>query len=391
LLQVGVFINFFGNGLVAPYLVVYLHFVRGIPLAAAALAPALGGVTATTSGLLAGVLIDRLEPRTCLCVAMTANACAYLLYTGVHFTWEAFLVGLAVGAGTGTYGPSSQALLAGIVAPAQRAAALSQQRMSAVLGLSVGGAMGGLIVAVLPAQGYVWLLVLDSATFLAFAGLGLLLPNPHPHTQTSTGGYATAVGDGRLRLLAAANLTLVAAGVAPMMWVLPAFARGHVDVPAAGIGLMYAVNAGVILTCQLAITRVASARRPADALALSSLLWAAAWLIVAGCGWFLRGGLGGLVLAAALVVYAAGECVYTAVLTPTTAAIAPAELRGRYLAITGFAWQAGFMIGPPVAATMLAASAQAFPLVEALVCLVLAASMRMSPLTRAIGAREGGL
>ena len=32
LLQVGVVLNFFGNGLVAPYLVIYLHFERGIPL-----------------------------------------------------------------------------------------------------------------------------------------------------------------------------------------------------------------------------------------------------------------------------------------------------------------------------------------------------------------------
>ena len=44
LLQAGVVLNFFGNGLVAPYLVIYLHFERGIPLSLAALAVGSGGI-----------------------------------------------------------------------------------------------------------------------------------------------------------------------------------------------------------------------------------------------------------------------------------------------------------------------------------------------------------
>src|SRR6266851_5669029 len=54
LFQLGVLINFLGNGMVAPFLIIYLHFGRGIPLAVAGSAVALGGITAVTSGLLAG-------------------------------------------------------------------------------------------------------------------------------------------------------------------------------------------------------------------------------------------------------------------------------------------------------------------------------------------------
>jgi MFS family permease len=70
LLQAGVVLNFFGNGLVAPYLVIYLHFNRGIPLALAALAIGSGGILATVSGLVVGPLVDRFGPRTCVAVAM---------------------------------------------------------------------------------------------------------------------------------------------------------------------------------------------------------------------------------------------------------------------------------------------------------------------------------
>src|SRR5689334_9869892 len=96
LLQLGVFINFLGNGMVAPFLVIYLHFGRGIPLAIAGTAVALGGMTAVTSGLVAGSLADRIGPRNILVAAMISNAAAYLLYTQVSAPWQAFAVGLMV-------------------------------------------------------------------------------------------------------------------------------------------------------------------------------------------------------------------------------------------------------------------------------------------------------
>ena len=372
LLQAGVLLNFFGNGLVAPYLVLYLHAARGIPLPVAALAIASGGILATTSGLVAGPLIDRLGPRACLSLAMAANAVAYAGYTQVRTPWQAFVVGLGVGIGTGAYGPSAQALLAAIVSPEQRPAALSQQRMSAVLGLSLGGLAGGLLVAAGLAPGYSSLLILDSVTFLGFSLISLRLPDPRPLVERRKGGYADAIRDRRLRVLAATNLVMVGAAIAPMMLILPAFARGTADVPAAAIGMIYAANAACILVAQLRITAAMAGRRPLRALALAAVGWAVAWTVIAGTGVLLRGWIAAAGLITAMAIYAISECVYTAVLTPSAVAIAPAHLRGRYLGILGFTWQAGFSIGAPIASAVLATVPLAFPLGEGAVCLLLA-------------------
>ena len=375
LLQAGVTLNFLGNGLVAPYLILYLHAARGIPLPVASLAIASGGILATASGLVAGRLIDRLGPRTCLAFAMAANAVAYAGYTQVSVPWHAFGVGLAVGVGTGAYGPSAQSLLAAIVSPEQRSAALSQQRMSAVLGLSLGGLAGGLLVALGLAAGYSSLLVLDSLTFLGFALLVLRLPDPRPVRERRTGGYLDAVRDRHLRVLATANLVMVSASIAPMMLILPAFARATGDVPPAAIGLIYTVNAVCILLAQLRITAAVSGRAPLRTLAIAAFGWAAAWAVAAATGAVLRGWPAAVGFAAVMVMYAASECVYTALLTPTAVAIAPDRLRGRYLAIIGFTWQTGFSIGPPIASLVLAAAPLAFPLGEAAVCLLLAVAL----------------
>jgi MFS family permease len=376
LLQAGVALNFLGNGLVAPYLIIYLHLDRGVSLPLAALAVGSGGILATVSGLVAGPLIDRLGPRTCVSLAMAANALAYAAYTQVHAPWQAFAVGLAVGIGTGAYGPSVQALLTGIVRPDQRAAALSQQRMSAILGLSVGGLAGGLIVATGSPSSYSAILLLDSATFIAYAALVQLLPNPRTAPGHNSGAYRIAIRDRNLRLLAAINLVMVGIGIAPMLLLLPAFARTAANVPSAAIGFIYGVNTLVILVTQLRITQAVTRLPPRTSLALGSTAWAAAWALIAATGWLLQGWRAAAALAMAMTLYAIGECVYTGVVTPTAAAIAPENMRGRYLAVMGFAWQAGFMLGPPAGAALMGAAPLAFPIAAAALCASLALGLR---------------
>jgi MFS family permease len=374
-LQAGVVLNFLGNGLVAPYLVIYLHFNRGIPLSLAALAVGSGGILATISGLVVGPMVDRFGPRAIVSLAMIANAVAYGAYTQVHASWQAVVVGMAVGIGTGAYGPSVQALMSGFVRPEQRAAALSQQRMSAIIGLSLGGLAAGALVAAGVPSVYTLLLVLDSATFLAFAALLMALPNPSIGPGATAGGYRVALGDPQLRLLAITSLVMVAAGIAPMLLILPAFARGVPGIAAGSIGLIYAVNTAVVLLAQLRITSIVRGRSPAVVLAVGATAWTLAWAMIAATGWLLSGWPAVAALAGAMTIYAIGECVYSAVVTPTAAAIAPPMLRGRYLAVMGFAWQAGFMVGPPAAGALASFQLLAFPLVASFTCAVLAIAL----------------
>ena len=105
-----------------------------------------------------------------------------------------------------------------------------------------------------------------------------------------------------------------------------------------------------------------------------SLLWVAFWLVALGAGAWLQGLGAAAVIGAAAVLYALGECLYTAVMLPTAAALAPDNLRGRYLGAMGLAWQTGFLIGPIAGGAILSAHPLALPGVCAAVCLVAAAS-----------------
>ena len=63
LLQVGGLMNSFGNGLVLPFLVIYLHNVRGFSLGTAGLVVAVSSFAQLVAGILAGPLIDRVGAR----------------------------------------------------------------------------------------------------------------------------------------------------------------------------------------------------------------------------------------------------------------------------------------------------------------------------------------
>jgi MFS family permease len=372
-LQLGVLVNFFGNGLVGPFLVIYLHFGRGIPIGYAGSAVALGGVTAVTSGLLAGSLADRLGPRNILAGAMCCNAAAYLFYTQVSAPWQAYAVGLLVGVGTGAYGPCSQSLIAALVPAENRQAAFAQNRVTSVLGLGAGGMTGGFIAAG-GLAGYVALLDLDAITFLTFACVVLVLPNLQVASRSpQRGSYAAVLQDRAFLRLVAVNMVMVAFGIAPMFVLLPAFAKVQAHVAETAIGVIYAANTLTIVAAQLPLTRLTSARNRMHVLRASSLIWVASWLACLGAGALLTGVPAAAVIGVAAVAYAAGECLYSAIMLPTTTALAPDHLRSRYLGATGLAWQAGFLIGPSLGGLVLGAMPLALPLLCAAGCLAAAA------------------
>ena len=75
------------------------------------------------------------------------------------------------------------------------------------------------------------------------------------------------------------------------------------------------------------------------------------------------------VLVVAVVVFSLGECLYDAVQGPLTADLAPEGGIGRYMAVNGFAWQLGFIVGPAAGATIMGAAPYALWPIAATTCL----------------------
>jgi MFS family permease len=77
-----------------------------------------------------------------------------------------------------------------------------------------------------------------------------------------------------------------------------------------------------------------------------------------------------LLLVAAMVVFALGQCLHGAVQAPLVVDLAEPRLLGRYMALSALSWQVGFALGPALGGFMLAVSPSGVWVGAAVLCAV---------------------
>ncbi len=165
LLQAGGLMNAFGNGLVVPFLLIYLHNERGIGLGVAGLVLATNAAVSLVAGPVGGALVDRVGGKAMLTVALGFLTLGFLGYAFVESPLHGFLASAVTGIGNGFFWPAQSTLLAGLATRAQRSATFAMQRVVMNLGIGLGGVAGGFIAS----ESFRALFALDALTFVAYA------------------------------------------------------------------------------------------------------------------------------------------------------------------------------------------------------------------------------
>ena len=371
-MEAGGLVNAFGNGITYPYVVIYLHNVRGFSLGTAGLVLATNGAMSLVASPLAGWLSDRIGGRLTLAGALVLMAAGISAFPLVREPWHAFVAMAVVGAGNGGFWPSQSTLLAGLAPETRRHAAYALQRVSRNLGIGLGGLTGGLIATTSDPTSFTILFLIDAATFLGFIAVLPFVPDPElpPADEGARPGrYRDVLRDRLLLGIVALNVAFVSAGYAQME-LLPAFAKNEAHVSERGIGVIFLVNTLVIVFAQLPIARALEGRRRMPALALMTVLWATAWMIVLVGGVTLEAIAAASVFALAGLVFGLGECFQGPTQGALVADLAPPRLRGRYMALSTISWEIGFVIGPAIGGFVLDSEPLALWPLAAGVCLL---------------------
>ena len=379
LLQTGGVVNSFGNGVVLPFLVIYLHDVRGFGLGTAGLAIAVASAAQLAAGIGAGPIIDRFGPRPTLAVGLVLQAVGFGLLPLVRHPWHAFVLLAVEGAGSAGFWPSQSTLVARLTPGARRHAAFAQQRLTMNLGVGLGGLAGGFIAHVGDPHTFTVLFVLDAVTFLGYVGVLGLIHDPGVDLDESMApaSYRAVFRDRTFLGLWVLNFLFVTAGYS-LINLLPQFARDHSHVSEREIGLIFAVNTGVIVLAQLPLSRWIEGKRRMRALALMPALWAVAWLLVDGTGAWLDATPAFIAFAVAAGVFGVGECFHGPAHQALVADIGPPHLRGRYFAVHSLSWGLAGTVGPAAGGFILAAAPFAlWPLASAVCILAVAGSLAL--------------
>ena len=372
ILNLGGLANAVGNGLAFPFVVIYLHNVRGFSLGTAGLVLATTGAVSLLCGPVVGIIVDRIGGRATLAVALVLLAVGFGALPLVREPWHAFAAAAIGGVGNAGFWPSQSALIAGLTPQARRHGAFALQRVTRNLGIGIGGVVGGLIATTDSPTSFTVLFLVDAATFLVFVALLPLVPEPElpaVDDALAPGRYTDVLRDRVFLGIVVLNVLFVSAGYAQFE-LMPVFAKNEAGVSETGIGLIFFANTLAIVLAQFPVAKALEGRRRMRALAVMTVLWALAWLVVAAGGYSFEAVAAALVIGLGAVVFGLGECFQGPVQGALVADLAPPRLRGRYMAVSTISWDIGFIVGPSVGGFVLGAEPYALWPLAAFVCLL---------------------
>jgi MFS family permease len=108
----GSLVNRFGNGLVLPYILIYLHNQRGATLTLSGLLVGMLGLVGLLMSYVAGEIVDRFGRTRAVITSLALSAAGYLIVGSPVPLWGVAAGMLLAGLGNGLFWPAQKALLA---------------------------------------------------------------------------------------------------------------------------------------------------------------------------------------------------------------------------------------------------------------------------------------
>ena len=351
-----VVVQFLGTGLVLPFLVVYLHEIRGFSLSEVGLLIGLGPLLGFLVVGPGGTIIDRYGARVVMLAAMAMEVLADVALTFASTLPIAMVAVALQGAAFGVEWPAVQSMIASVVPSGLRQRYFGLNFTLLNLGIGLGGIVGGLFVDIHHPGTFQVIYVADALSFLPAIYL-LSVPLRHVAGRPVHEDDAPPPSESYLQVMrrpAVASVMLLSfvssyVGYSQLNAGTQAFARDVGRISTTGLGFAYACNTLVIVLLQLVVLRRIEGRRRTRVVSVMAVIWAAAWGLL-GMSGLLPGTLGATVLVAACAsVFALGETLMQPTIPALVNDLAPDHLRGRYNALSAGAFSLAAIVAPAIA------------------------------------------
>src|SRR6266508_1755011 len=347
-----------GSGLTLPFLLVYLHQVRGFGLGEAGLALSVVAVSLKKKNPVGGSLVDRVGGRAALASGLAFSAAGSACLAFVFEPWQAYAAAATLGFGLAVVWPARTALLAAVVPAERRSSAYAIAHAAMNIGLGAGALLAALIVDTSSAGTFQAIYLLDAASFVAFVPILMRVPVPAGERARETrtpGGYREILRDRAFRRLWVLTALIVGFGYAQYPAAFPAFATGEAGLDVHQLALCFAANTIAVVVAQLPVLRSLRGHRRTSALALAFAATGIAWAIVLLGGGAPSPAAAAALFSVAMVALAVGETALSPSAPALANDLASDALRGRYNGVYTLAWTTGFAAGPALAGAALAA------------------------------------
>ncbi|MGF1492331.1 MAG: MDR family MFS transporter [Microcoleaceae cyanobacterium] len=374
ILALGRLLSQIGTGFTLFYAPIF--FVNQVGLSATAVGIGLG--SAQVSGILGRFLGGSLSDapawgrrRTLLLSALISAISRGVLAISTNFG-TVVLGNLLAGLGIGLYWPATEVVVADLTSGEQRNQAYALTRLGDNIGLQVGIILAGILIATTGA--YRALFVVDAISFLVFfAVIYQFISESGQSTTTEmeaidpdqnaapaatiSQSWRKALSDRVLLIYVGVNI-IFTLYISQIHATIPLYFSNGLNPGFSSQVLsgLFTWHVAVSVIALLPLAKVLSRLSHAQILMVSAIFWGVGF----GCIG-LMGILGGRSLAFAilsLAILALATVSYAPAASSLVADLAPASLRGVYLAINAQCWAIGYLMGPPLGGWVLDQSPQ---------------------------------
>jgi len=399
-----------GDGLFVPFAIVYFLHTTSLSLSAIGACLSVAGLLALPSVLLAGVLVDRFGSSGVVVAGNLLSGLAFAGYLVVGNAWQLVLFALLAGLGGRFYWTANLGLIGDAFSGEERARWFALQRALRNAGFGLGGLLGAVAISVGSDAGYRALAAVNAVSYLAAAALVLFWsrrlqlrlsdqrasdepPKVNPASnspasaKTGSGGssspeqpgrdhssrddssrddssrddssrdntsrdrpgaaqrgYRAALTDRPFMLLTATNVLFVLCSIS-LEVLLSVFVLRALHQPVWLAGALFAVNTIASAVGQTPLSAALGGLGPIRVLQLSGAVWAVSFTLF----WLATGLPGAAAIASvtlAVVVFTVAEMIQGPVVNDLVVALAPPQLRGRYLGTYQLSWALSRAVAP---------------------------------------------
>jgi MFS family permease len=338
----GMLISAIGSSMIWPFLMIFVSGRLNIALTQATSLFTINASAGIIAALVAGPVIDRFGRKWVMVVSLVGNGMVYFFMGSAH-TYVHFAILMTFsGAFNPLYRVGADAMLADLIPAEKRADGYALMRLSNNAGIAIGPMLGG------------FLSTLSYTITFVCAGVGMMIYSfllaffayetlPKSAETSSVaghllGGYQKVMRDSQFLYFVVAFILAQMCSV--MIWTLmPVYANTNFNVPESQIGFIPTTNALMVVFFQVLVTSFTKKYKPIPVMMLGTLFYT----LAVGSVSFGQSFIGFWIC---IIIMTVGELILMPTASTYVAAIAPVDMRGRYMSISGLTWSAALGIGP---------------------------------------------
>jgi MFS family permease len=338
------FIDRLGGALIFPFLSLYITKKFDVGMTAVGQLFAIWAITGMIGGMIGGAMTDKFGRRAMLIFGLISSATTSLMMGLVNEIQLFYIFAAVSGLFSSVGGPAQGAMVADLLPENQHAQGYGIMRVAANLAVTIGPAIGGLLASI----NYLWLFIIDaSASIITALLVYFVLPETKPEAKAGEAPESTLqtlkgyfkVAKDYLFMIFIFCMMFMTIVYMQMNSSLAVFLRDSHGISEQGFGYILSLNAGMVVVFQFWVSRKIENQKPMFMMALGTLLYA--------IGFGMYGFVGSYIMfMAAMVIITIGEMIVAPVGQSLIARFAPESMRGRYMAMSDFAWIIPAAIGP---------------------------------------------